>query len=111
MNRNDWRQAGALFAEDFTLDWPQSGERIRGRDDFAALNAAYPATAPWHFDVRHLWTDGLHVITETEVKSGNVAAVAISFFTVRDGEIAHIREFWPEPFAAPAWRAQWVETP
>ena len=34
---------------------------------------------------------------------------AVSFFRLRDGKIAYLREYWPEPYAAPDWRAQWVE--
>lgn len=109
MNLNDWALAAGLFAPTFTLDWPQSRERIRGAVDFAALNAAYPATAPWRFTVRSLVTDADMAVTETEVVSAEVSATAISTFWVRDGRITHIREFWPDPYDAPDWRAQWVE--
>jgi hypothetical protein len=34
---------------------------------------------------------------------------AISFFTVANGRITRIVEFWPEPFAAPVNRAHLVE--
>ena len=33
---------GALLHDDFTCEWPQPGERIRGRDNFIAVNANYP---------------------------------------------------------------------
>ena len=109
MNVNDWVSAAALFSRDCTVDWPQSRERIRGAANFIALNSAYPAKAPWRFEVRSLVVDGETGITETAVSSGDVRAIAISTFTVRDGQITHIREFWPDPYDAPDWRAQWVE--
>ena len=31
MNTNDWHAAGLLLHEEYALDYPQSGERIRGR--------------------------------------------------------------------------------
>jgi hypothetical protein len=33
----------------------------------------------------------------------------ITFSTIREGRIWKQVEFWPEPFEAPAWRAQWIE--
>ena len=33
----------------------------------------------------------------------------ITFFEVRDGKIVHQTEYWPDPFEAAAWRAEWVE--
>ena len=35
MATNDFRSVGSLLANDFILDWPQSGERIRGRENYA----------------------------------------------------------------------------
>jgi len=35
---------------------------------------------------------------------------AISFFTLRDGRICRIVEYWPEPFAPPSNRAHLVES-
>ncbi len=51
MESNDFRSVGAVLSDDFVLDWPQSGERIRGRNNFAAMNEAYPAHGRWHFTV------------------------------------------------------------
>jgi ketosteroid isomerase-like protein len=35
--------------------------------------------------------------------------VDFSFFTVVDGKVARLVEFWPDPFGAPANRAHLVE--
>jgi ketosteroid isomerase-like protein len=43
------------------------------------------------------------------VTSPAVRAVVISFFAARDGRIWRMREYWPDPFEAAAWRAEWVE--
>jgi hypothetical protein len=37
------------------------------------------------------------------------AGMPLSFFTVEDGLITRLVEFWPEPYAAPANRAHLVE--
>jgi hypothetical protein len=39
MGDNDWHAAAELFADDFELVWPQSGERIVSREAFIAVNA------------------------------------------------------------------------
>src|SRR5690349_3199371 len=57
MNTNDWEAVGHLLHDAYTLDWPQSGERIRGRDHFVAVNAHYPAAGPWRFVVQHIVAD------------------------------------------------------
>jgi len=37
MYANDFRGAGELLHDEYLLEWPQSGERIRGRDIFVAI--------------------------------------------------------------------------
>jgi hypothetical protein len=43
MGRNDWRAAADLLHDAFVLEWPQSGERVRGREAFAEVNPFPPA--------------------------------------------------------------------
>lgn len=110
MGTNDFAAAARdWLADDFVLDWPQSGERVRGPDAFAALDAAYPAHGPWRFTLERLLADGDRVVTDVRVTDGTVRARAITFHTVRGARIARQREYWPDPFEAPAWRAAWVE--
>ena len=109
MNENDWRAAGRLLHDDYVLDWPQSGERIRGRDNFVAVNAHYPAAGRWRFTVRRLVADGQGAASDVTVTDGALTARAVSFFEVRDGLIWRVTEYWPDPFEPAAWRARWVE--
>jgi ketosteroid isomerase-like protein len=109
MAGNDFHAVGDVLADDFVFEMPQSGERIRGRERHAAMNAQYPAHGPWRFTRRRLLVDGDAALTETDVTDGVVRARALSLFTVRDGRIASLVEYWPEPFAAAAWRAALVE--
>jgi ketosteroid isomerase-like protein len=109
MQANDWAAAAALFADDYVLQWPQSGERIRGAANFVAINSAYPAAGRWSFSVERLVAEGEQAVTDVVVSDGVVTARAITFTTVRHGRIAGQVEYWPDPFDAPAWRAVWVE--
>lgn len=109
MATNDFYAVAQLLHDDFLLEWPQSGERIRGRDNFAALNTHFPAEGTWRFAINHITADGDLVVTDVTVTDGKKLDRAITFSTVRDGQIWKQVEFWPERFEAPAWRAQWVE--
>lgn len=109
MQENDWTAATALFADNYMLEWPQSGERIRGGANFVAINSAYPAAGRWRFTVERLVVEGEQAVTDVVVSDGAVIARAITFTTVRNGRIVAQVEYWPDPFDAPAWRTAWVE--
>ena len=109
MGTNDFRAVGAVLADDFVLEWPQSNERIRGRDRFATMNFEFPAKGPWVFAISRVVASESEAVTEVTVTDGSRRDRAISFFTVRDGKIARIVEYWPEPYAAPANRSHLVE--
>ena len=112
MATNDFRSVGSLLAEDFVLEWPQSGERIRGRDNYAAMNEQYPTTTGrWTFTVNRLVGNDQTAVSDVNVSDGVQNARAVSFFTVRDRKIARMVEFWPEPFAALENRKHLVEKP
>ncbi|MDA8130251.1 MAG: nuclear transport factor 2 family protein [Elusimicrobia bacterium] len=100
MGTNDFGAAAGLLAPDFTLDWPQSGERIRGPKNFAAVNSEYPAHGPWKFRINSLVAGPDSAATDVDVTDGTVRARAITFFAVENGKIARITEFWPDPFPA-----------
>lgn len=48
-------------------------------------------------------------VTDVSVTDGVQSARAISFFTVTNGKITRIVEYWPEPYPAPANRAHLIE--
>ncbi len=109
METNDFYAVAQLLHDDFVLEWVQSGERIRGRESFAKLNTAYPTEGIWHFTIHSIVADGNNVVTDVSVTDGTLNDRVITFSTIRDGKIWKQVEFWPEPFSAPEWRAEWVE--
>ena len=109
MATNDFASVAAVLAHDFVLEWPQSNERIRGAANFARMNAEYPSHGPWRFEIHRIVASDSAVVSDVGVTDGVQAARALSFFTVSDGKISRIVEFWPEPYAAPANRAHLVE--
>jgi ketosteroid isomerase-like protein len=109
MGTNDFYAVARLLHDEYVLEWPQSGERVRGRDNFAAINTAYPAEGKWQFTLNQVLAEGEMVVTDVSVTDGKRQDRAITFSTLRDGKIWRQVEFWPEPFGAPEWRKQWVE--
>lgn len=108
MQTNDFQAAAEFLHEHFVLDWPQSGERIRGRANFIAVNENYPADGRWQFTVHRLVAEGNEVVSDVSVTDGVIHGRAITFSTIEDGKIIYQVEFWPDPFDPPAWRKEWV---
>jgi len=99
MATNDFRSVGSVLADDFVLDWPQSGERIRGRDNYAAMNEQYPSKGRWTFTTNRIVGNDDEAVSDVSVTDGFQKARVISFFTVRESRIERMVEYWPEPFA------------
>ena len=109
MQTNDFKAVGELLHDDYTLEWPQSRERIRGHANFVAINENYPAQGRWEFMVQRIIAEGNEVVSDVDVTDGVITGRVITFSTIQDGKILHQTEFWPDPFEPAAWRAQWVE--
>jgi SnoaL-like domain len=94
--------------EDFTVEFPQSGERM-DRDGLRRLQEHFPGGAP-EIRVRRLTGAGDVWFGESVIRytDGTVlhGATVVEF---RDGKIWKETRYYAEPFEAPAWRAAWVE--
>lgn len=109
MQSNDFKAVGEFLHEEYMLEWPQSGERVRGRENFVAINENYPAHGRWECTVHRILAEGDEVVSDVDVTDGVIHGRVITFSTIRDGKIVHQTEFWPDPFEPADWRAQWVE--
>ena len=109
MNNNDFQAAAELLSEDYILEWPQSSERIRGRDNFVAVNVEYPAYGPWCFTINRIVASATEVVSDVSITDGTQTARAITFHTLQDGLIIKQVEFWPENYPAPENRKHLVE--
>ncbi len=105
MQDNDWHRAAGHLAEDCVIDWPCSGERFVGRDDFAAVQARYPTnTGRWSFDVHRIVVEGDVAVSEVTASDGDQAARVIAFSLLDGSQITHQIEYWPMPYEPPAGR-------
>ena len=109
MNTNDFHSAGQLLSDSYILEWPQSKERIRGRDNFVAVNNEYPAYGRWLFTINRLVGNATEAVSDVSITDGTQVARAITFTTVQEGKIVKQVEFWPENYDAPENRKHLVE--
>jgi hypothetical protein len=105
-----WEAAGAVLADTFVCEWPQTGERFRGRDNYLAMNRAHPAP-DWHIAITRLVGDPTTAAAEVVVTSDNAVDICLAFYRVRAGLIEDAVEYWTEPGVkeTPQWRAEFTE--
>lgn len=97
----------AIYADDAICDYPQSGERILGRKNLQALRSHHPGK-PSGFKVRRILGHGDLWITEYTINYQDRPAFTVSIMEFRNGQVVQETQYFADPFAAPAWRSQWV---
>jgi ketosteroid isomerase-like protein len=104
----DWDAVGATLAPDVVYDVPQTRERVRGREAVVRFNAEYPGD--WNLSITTLVASADGAATTIRFVSPGIAdATGIAFFTVDDGVITRIEDWWPEPYEPPPGREHLVE--
>ena len=97
-----------LRHEDFVMEMPQSGERIRGRENMRAFQAAFGQAAPAMKQRRVLVREGLWVVEVVSDYGGRLFHY-VSVVELKDGKMWRDTRYYAEPFEASEWRAKWVE--
>jgi ketosteroid isomerase-like protein len=109
LEAGDWHAAADLLHDDYVQEWPQSGERIVGRDNALAINKNFPGGLPKMSFRRTVGAGDLAVLeTELRYADGSVYQ-GISVLELREGKVLRETDYFAQPFEAPQWRAQWVE--
>lgn len=95
-----------IYHGDSTLEYPQSGELIVGRDNIKASRAAEPdrgrITASRILGQGDLW------ISDFILSNGSAQTNVVSIMEFRDGLVFHESRYFAQPFAPPPWRAPWT---
>ena len=92
---------------DYVMEMPQSGERIRGRENMRAMQENFPN--PPSIGLRRVL--GAGDVWTVEMRSdyeGRIYHVVL-IIEFLDGKILRETRYYADPFDAPAWRKQWVE--
>lgn len=104
---NDFDAEHDIYREDALLEYPQSGERIRGRHNIQASRFAQPNAK--RFTVRRIVGMGDLWVTEFVLFYDAQPTHSVSIMEFLDGKVAHETQYFGDPFAPGPSRAQWVE--
>ena len=96
-----------IYADNAVCDYPQSGERIAGRQNLQALRSHHPGKPSGFRVIRTLGSGDLW-ITEYTIHYGERVMFTVSIMEFANGKVVHETQYFADPFEAPAWRAQWV---
>jgi len=97
-----------IYQDDAICDYPQSGERIRGRRNIQALRGHHP-DKPSGFRVRRMVGADALWVTEYFITYQGKTAYTVSIMEFSENRVSHETQYFADSFAAPAWRTQWVE--
>ena len=104
---DDIARASEIYADDAVVEWPQGGERIRGKANIIAMRSAYPARQDFELQrtigCQDVW------VNEYTIRYDGKPVYAVGIMEFRDGKVVRERIYFGEPWEPPAWRAQWVE--
>jgi ketosteroid isomerase-like protein len=93
---------------DFVMEMPQSGERIIGRENMRSMQEMYPG--PPSIELRRVVGSGDVWVVEARSDYDGRIYRAVMIVEFRDGKIVRETRYYADPFEAPEWRAQLVET-
>ncbi len=123
----DFDALARLRHPDWTVLWPQSGERVHGNQAFVDIISNYPGGMPRTEVTRIVGAEDRWVVTpgNTVLKvagSGDfwwaewritypdgAVYLAVTLIELRDSLVYRETTYWAAPFDAPDWRAPWVE--
>ena len=104
---NDIAAEHGIYREDAVLEYPQSGERIRGRHNIQASRTAQPNLK--RFSVRRIVGAGGLWVTEFVLTYDGRPSYTVSIMEFEDGKVARETQYFGDPFDPGASRTQWVE--
>ena len=102
-DRGDSDTEHAIYADEAILDYPQSGERFRGRSKIQAQRGGHPAER--HFTILRIRGGGDLWVSECVITYDGVPTYAVSVMEFADDLVTHETQYFADPFQAPAWRA------
>jgi ketosteroid isomerase-like protein len=129
-NAKQFKEMEAILADvadaEVIQEWPQSGERIRGRDNIIGLLENFPGLPDATVGKVHgaedkwvltpSWTplrvtgSGDHYTVEGRVAYPNGEVwTFVDVLEFRNGKVVKLTEYFGPPFPPAEWRARWVE--
>src|SRR5262245_65811049 len=103
----DFEVEHEIYREDAVLDYPQSGERIRGRRNIQESRFVQPSKK--RFAVRRIIGGGNLWITEFVLRYDDIPSYAVSIMEFREGLVANETQYFTDRFEPAPSRAHLVE--
>jgi len=104
---SDFETEHSIYHEDAVLEYPQSGERTRGRSNIQNQRANQPSKK--RFSIRRIIGRGDLWITEFILTYDGKPSYTVSIMEFKGDRIARETQYFADPFVAPTSRAQWIE--
>src|ERR1700684_4482774 len=104
---DDFEAEHEIYQEDAVLEYPQSGERIRGRRNIQASRTVQPNKK--RFSVRRIVGAGDLWVTEFVLTYDGRPSYTVSIMEFRDGKVARETQYFGDPFEPGLSRAHLVE--
>jgi hypothetical protein len=104
---NDFEVEHDIYRDDAVLEYPQSGERIRGRHNIQASRTAQPSGK--RFTLRRIVGKGDVWVSEFIIAYDGQPSYSVSVMEFVDGKVARETQYFGDPFEPGPSRAQWVE--
>jgi hypothetical protein len=105
--RGDTDTEHAIYAADAILDYPQSGERFRGRSRIQAQRGGNPAER--HFTVLRIRGGGDLWVSECVITYDGAPTYSVSVMEFNGDLVTHETQYFADPFQAPSSRAALAE--
>ncbi|HTZ71634.1 MAG TPA: nuclear transport factor 2 family protein [Acetobacteraceae bacterium] len=104
---NDFEAEHDLYRDDAVLEYPQSGERIRGRHNIQASRTVQPNRK--RFTIRRIVGTGDFWVTEFILTYDGRPSYTVSIMEFLDGKVARETQYFADPFEPGPSRAHLVE--
>ena len=104
---NDFEAEHQIYREDAVLEYPQSGERIRGRRNIQASRFAQPNNK--RFTVRRIVGASDLWVTEFVLTYDGQPSYTVSIMEFDDGKVVRETQYFSDAFEPGASRAECVE--
>jgi hypothetical protein len=104
---SDFRTEHEIYRQDAVLDYPQSGERLRGRHNIQQSRAVQPNKK--RFAVRRMLGSGDLWVTEFVLNYDGIPSYVVSIMEFSDGLVVHETQYFADRFEPAPSRAHLVE--
>ena len=102
-NASDFAAEHAIYHDDAVLEYPQSGERFRGRPNIQTNRTLQHSKK--RFEIRRIIGGGDLWITEYIIFYDEQPSYTVSIMEFKDGKVIRETQYFGDPFAPGAWPA------